>query len=85
MSFLRLFTQTITHEKKGFFQNYKVDEIRDEMSTSNFVTYQQNWNLSFRNFLSKYESQELHDKEQKIFTNFFYFYVLKELSFKIFS
>ena len=49
----------------------------------------QNWNLSFRNFLIKYEprikDQELHDKEQKVYTNFLYFYILKELSPKLFS
>ena len=37
----------------------------------------------------KYEprikDKELHDKEQKIYTNFFYFYILKELSPKISS
>ena len=36
----------------------------------------QNWNLSFCNFLSKYElcikDKELHDMEQKIYTNFFF-------------
>ena len=35
----------------------------------------------------KYEARikgkELHDKEQKVNTNFFYFYVLKELLSKI--
>ena len=49
----------------------------------------QNWNLSARNFLLKYErcikDKQLYGKEQKIYTNFFYFYVLKELSAKIFS
>ena len=55
-----------------------------------FVTRNhENWNLSFRNFLLKYEprikDKELHDKEQKIYTTFFYFYVLKELSLKNFS
>ena len=45
------------------------------------------WNLSFRDFFLKYEphikGKQLHDKEQEIYTNFFY--VLKELSPKIFS
>ena len=40
----------------------------------------QNWNLFFRNFLLKYKpcinDKELHEKEQKAYTNFFYFYVL---------
>ena len=44
MSFPRLFTETITPErKKFFFQNFmvnvvKIDEIREELSTSYFVT-----------------------------------------------
>ena len=43
MSFLRLLTETITPERKVFFQNYmanvvKIDEIREEeLSTSHFV------------------------------------------------
>ena len=42
-SFLRLLTETITHERKGLFQNYmtnvvKIDEILEELSTSHFVT-----------------------------------------------
>ena len=49
----------------------------------------QNWNLSFRNFLLKCETRindkDLHDKEQKIYTNVFYFYLLKERSPKIIS
>ena len=31
------------------------------------------------------KDKELHDKEQKIYSNFFSFYVLKELTPKIFS
>ena len=44
MSFPRLFTETITPErKKFFFQNFminvvKIDKIREELSTSYFVT-----------------------------------------------
>ena len=43
ISFLRLFTETITPERKVFFQNYmanvgKIDEIREELSTSHFAT-----------------------------------------------
>ena len=43
MSFLRLFTETITPEKKFFFQNYmanvvKIDKICQKLSTSHFVT-----------------------------------------------
>ena len=49
----------------------------------------QNRNLSFCNFLLKYEPRvkdtEPCDKEQKIYTNFFYFYVLKEVLPKLFS
>ena len=49
----------------------------------------QNWSFSSRNFFFKYEpcikDKKLHEKEQKIYTNFFYFYVLKELAPKIFS
>ena len=30
------------------------------------------------------KDKELHDKEQKIYRNLFYFYILKELSPKIF-
>ena len=50
----------------------------------------QNWNLSFRNFLLKYEPRikdnELHGKEQKIYTNFFYFHIFYfDIYFYIFS
>ena len=44
MFFLRLFTETITPERKSFFlQNYitnnvKINEIREKLSTSHFVT-----------------------------------------------
>ena len=43
MSFLLLFTETVTAKRKDFFQNYmtnivKIDEIRKELSTSHFVT-----------------------------------------------
>ena len=43
MSFLSLFTEIIAPERKVFFQNYmtnvvKTDEIREELSTSHFVT-----------------------------------------------
>ena len=42
-SVLRLFTEKIIHERKGFFQSYmtnvvKIGEIREELSTSHFVT-----------------------------------------------
>ena len=88
ISFLRLFTETITPERKGFFQNdmtniVKIDEIREELRRNH-----QNQNFSFRNFLLRYETcikdKELHDKEQKIYINLFHFYVLKELSRKVF-
>ena len=42
VSFLRLFTEKITLERKVFFQNHaniiKIDEIREEFPTSHFVT-----------------------------------------------
>ena len=43
MSFLPLFTEIITPERKAFFQNYrtnvaKIDEIREELSKTHFVT-----------------------------------------------
>ena len=43
MSFLGLFTETSTPEGKVFLQNYmtnvvKIDEIREELSTSHFLT-----------------------------------------------
>ena len=43
MSFFGLFTETITPERKVFFQNYmtnvvKIDEIREELPASHFVT-----------------------------------------------
>ena len=43
MSFLRLFTETITRERTVFFQNQmknvvKIDEIREELSAAHFVT-----------------------------------------------
>ena len=48
----------------------------------------QNWNLPYRNFLLKYEhrikDKELFQNEQKIYLNFFYFYILKKLSPKFF-
>ena len=76
MSFLRLFTETIILERKGFFSR-------------NIVKIDENFSLSFRNFLLKYEphinDKELHDKEQKIYTIFFHFYVLKELFSEIFN
>ena len=53
----------------------KIDKIREELSTSYFVTQSPKLELD----------EELHDKEQKIYTNFFCFYVLKELSSKSFS
>ena len=31
------------------------------------------------------KTKDFHDKEQKIYTNFFYFYILKEFSRKMFS
>ena len=42
MYFPRVFTETITPERKNFFQNFminvfKIDEIRKELSTSYFV------------------------------------------------
>ena len=42
MSFLRLFTETITPERKVFFQIYmtyivKIDKICEELPTSHFV------------------------------------------------
>ena len=66
----------------------KVDEICEKLSTSHSLTYHQNWNLFFGNFLLKYEpcikDKKLHDEEEKIYSNFFYFYILKELSPKNF-
>ena len=48
----------------------------------------QNWNLSFHKFLLKHEAliknKELHDKEQTLYTNFFYSYVLKNFHLKFF-
>ena len=90
ISFLCLFTETITPERKSFFfQNYmtnivKIDEICEEL-----WRHHQNGNFTFLNFFLRYEAcikdKKLDDKEQNIDTNFFYFYVLKELSRKIFS
>ena len=97
MSFLRLFTEAINPDRKVLSQNYiaNVDNC-SQMLTKSMRSCQhptlwrnhQNWNLSFHNFLLKYEhrieDKELHDKEQKKYTNLFYFYVLKELSPKVF-
>ena len=42
----------------------------------------------FQNYMTSVikdiKDKELHDKEQKIYRNLFYFYILKELSPKIF-
>ena len=39
MSFLRLFTETITPERKSICSKlHDIDEIREELSTSHFVT-----------------------------------------------
>ena len=95
MSFPRLFTETITPKRKKFF--FKISWYMSSKLTKSVRNCQhptlwrnhQNWSLSSRIFLIKYEpyinDKQLHVKEQKIYTNFFYFYVLKELSPKIFS
>ena len=88
MSFLRPFTETITFKRKVFFKNYtmlsKLTKSVRKCQHPILWRNHQNWNLSFRNFLLKYEprikDKELHDKEQKIYTNLFYFYVLNKLS-----
>ena len=94
MSFRHLFAETITPERKVFF--FKIIWQMLSKLTKSVRNYQhpilwrnhQNWNLFFRNFLLKYKScmndKELLKKEQKICTNFFFFYVLNELSPKIF-
>ena len=76
-------------KEKTFLQNYtrniaKIDEIRKELWRNH-----QKRNFSFRNFLLRWYEQsiknkELQDEEQKIYTNFFYFYILEELSRNIF-
>ena len=89
MSFLRIFTETIAAVREHFF--FKITW----QTLSKLTKSGRNWQhpilwrkLPFRNFLLKYEplikDKELHDKEHKIYTNFFYFYVLKELSPKTF-
>ena len=107
VSFLRLFTETSTPERKSFFQNFRhllpdnyfpkdfffqnLCQILSKLTKSvrnclHPILWRnhQNWNLSFRNFLLKYETRindkDLHDQEQKICTNLFYFYFLKELT-----
>ena len=89
VSFLRLFSETIL-PKEFYFSKFmsniaEIDEIQHPILWRNH----QNWNLSFRNFLLKCETRindkDLHDKEQKIYTNLFYFYLLKERSPKIIS
>ena len=88
MSFLRLFTPrlfTFSRQllpKEKFF--FKITWQILSKLTKSVRNYQhpivwrnhQNWNLSFRNILLKYEplikEKELHDKEQKIYPNFFY-------------
>ena len=57
MSFLRLFTETVTPERKGISSGFhgkycQIGEIHEKLSTSYFA---QNWNFSFRNYLLKYE------------------------------
>ena len=82
MSFLRLFTETITPEKNFFFKitwqmlSKLTKSVRNCQHPILWRNYQ-NWNLSLCNFLLKYEprikDKEPHHKEQKIYTNFFYF------------
>ena len=55
ISLFGLFTETITPERKCFFQNYmtnivKIDKIREELRRNH-----QNRNFSFRNFLLRCE------------------------------
>ena len=81
MSLLRLFTETITPKRKVFSKiNDKTMLSKLKKSLRNcqhFILWRnhQNWNLPFRNFLWKYEprikDKEHHDREQKIYTNFF--------------
>ena len=72
MSFLCLFTEIINPEvfSQNYMTNVKVDEVRQELSTSHFGRNQQNWNLSFCKFLLKYEprikDKKLHDKEKHL-------------------
>ena len=58
----------------------KIDKIREELSQyPRLRRHRKNWNLSFGNFLLKNEPR-IKDKVQNIYTNSFYFYILKELS-----
>ena len=51
----------------------KIDEIREELSTSHFWRNHRNWNLPFHNFLLKYEPR-IKDKENNFppFTYIFF-------------
>ena len=87
--FLRLSTDTITPERKGFFFKiawqifWKSAKSMSNCQLPILWRNHQNENLYFRNFLWKYERRirhkKLHDKDQKIYTNSFCFYVLNEL------
>ena len=81
------------YSQKNFFFSKLQDKCwqnwRNPWGIVNIPFNDQNRNLSFRDFLLKYETpikdNELHDKKQKIYTFFFYFYVLKEISPNVFS
>ena len=86
MSFLRLFTETITPEKDFFFfikfydkccQNWWNLSGTVNSPFCDAITKIGTCNLSFCNILLKYEprikDKEPHHDEQKIYTNFFYF------------
>ena len=87
ISFLCLFTETITPERKNFFSNKQ--NLGNPLGIANipFCDALQKYEPCY--FLLKYEPRiedkgEVYDKEQKIHRNFFYIYVLKELSPKLF-
>ena len=80
MSFLCLFTETITTESKVFSQiSWQILSklTKSVRNCQHHILWRnsQNWNLSFRKFLLKYEpcikDKEPHDKEQKIYTTLF--------------
>ena len=85
MSFFRLFTDTINPKRKIFFFKMtwqmllKLTKSVRNCQHPILRRNHQNWNLSFRNFLVKYEprinDKELHDEKQKIYTIFLFLFL----------
>ena len=80
MSFLRLVTETITPKRIFFFKitRQMLSKLTKSMRNCQHPILwgnDQNWNLSFRNFLLKYETPI---KDNKKYTQFFLFLCFKK-------